>query len=68
MMVPKTVFEDRTCVPGTVQNGRDTTRSRTRPRCRTRTTTRCGCRTSRRPTTTRCCTARRASPSGSARI
>ena len=67
VMVPKTVFEDRTCVPGTVQNGPKHNKiPNPATPARTRTTTRCGCRTSRRRTTTRCSTPRRASPSGSA--
>ena len=48
------------------RTGRCTTTSRTRRRSPTRTTTRCGCRTSRRSTSTRCSTPTRASPSASA--
>ena len=52
--------------PATSRTARSTTTSRTRRPTATRTTTRSGCRTSRRSTSTRCSTPRRASPSGSA--
>ncbi|MEK8108502.1 hypothetical protein NKG94_33150 [Micromonospora sp. M12] len=66
-MVPKTVFEDRTCVPGTVQNGPKHNKIPDPSRLPHEDNNSMWVPNSRRRTTTRCSTASRASPSGSAR-